>query len=315
MWGARTERGADVEWPRMSRTVIVGAESCGPVDLHPMDGLSGGSVDNQTLTIHVGDIFNLDTGLWRAQAEGRIRIGGTQHPKQAFARSVLLAANGPALSGENAAPLVYFLVGVLRGVERVGPDRWVKFESLERFAVPVAVSSEAEDVRAVHLLGEKQGWGPTGFYYLRPGAANEACAAARDLAVPRKGNAESEAKSSIEHQQRNAGPAEAGVHRVHLQTTDGDALTTYLPLDGDGRLLRDGVQPWLVKATFGSDLWLGELQWREGWNRVTWHHDVPDSITDLGTVPVRLGETVMLHDGDTEDTEAWEYVVRNVRRV
>jgi hypothetical protein len=140
---------------------------------------AGGPVP-ETLAIHVGDAFELDARLWRATAERRLVIGGTQAPARAVRSEVLLLARAEAKAGA-----VFLVVGVLRGARLDG--REITFDSLSRFIVPIVAGSDAAGHVRHELVGNKAGWSPSEFLY-GPAAAVEIAVTEADglLAPPRR---------------------------------------------------------------------------------------------------------------------------------
>lgn len=117
----------------------------------------------ETLAIHIGDSFELDARLWRAMAERRLAIGGTQAPSRAVRSEVLLLARA-----ETKAGAVFLPVGVLRRARLDG--REVTFEGLTRFVVPIVAGSDAPGHVRRDLVGDKAAWGPSEFLYAPPAA-------------------------------------------------------------------------------------------------------------------------------------------------
>lgn len=69
----------------------------------------------------------------------------------------------------------YLVDGVLCAAWSVGKPT-LRFKSLERFLVPVAVSSDLGDEVGHAIVGEVKGWGPGSFHYLPDGPAERAVA-------------------------------------------------------------------------------------------------------------------------------------------
>jgi hypothetical protein len=110
---------------------------------------------------------------------------------------------------------------------------------------------------------------------------------------------------------------DAGFHRVHLRSGDGDNVTLYVPLQEDGRIDEKGHRPWLLKARWGGYDWVGEFEVGRGkLNRLVWEgQDVPDSLTDFGTAPIKAGALVRIYEADDVSSDMYDFTVMDVRRV
>jgi hypothetical protein len=105
-------------------------------------------------------------------------------------------------------------------------------------------------------------------------------------------------------------------HRIHMRAADGDHVTIFLPLAPDGRFDHKGVGPFLLKALWGGSMYVAELNAVPGeLNRIVWAEGAVDSLTDLGTAPVRRGGTVRIYESDSTESDYYEFVVREVTRV
>jgi hypothetical protein len=102
-------------------------------------------------------------------------------------------------------------------------------------------------------------------------------------------------------------------HRIHMRSGDGDHVTAYLPLDA-GQFDEHGPQPFLMKGLWNGDDYYGELQPQAGeHHRIVWDSG-PDSLTDLGTAPIKRGAVVRVYESDTTEGHK-EFVVHEVGRV
>jgi hypothetical protein len=106
----------------------------------------------------------------------------------------------------------------------------------------------------------------------------------------------------------------AEYHRIHMRSRDHDVVTVYLPLR-DGRFEKTGPQPFLMKALWNGEDYYGELKPETGLHhRITWDRG-PESITDLGTAPIKRGSVVRIFESDTTEADFKEFVIHDVSRV
>jgi len=90
-----------------------------------------------------------------------------------------------------------------------------------------------------------------------------------------------------------------------------------MPLRADGRLEPAAPQPWLFEALWDGYEYVGIFRrGEEGGNYFDWpgREDEP-CLTDLGTVPVKVGGTVRIYEGSSTDYDDRVYLVRDVSRV
>ncbi len=105
------------------------------------------------------------------------------------------------------------------------------------------------------------------------------------------------------------------MYRVELRSDDGDWLVAYMPIRTDGRYDERTPGPHLVKDG-GRRAGYGELiATRDRYNRIVWGAGRNDSSTDLGTRPIRTGDTVKLFDGEGHQGSVRLLHIREVLRV
>jgi len=99
-----------------------------------------------------------------------------------------------------------------------------------------------------------------------------------------------------------------------MRSVEGDHVTAYLPL-AETRLDKAGPQPYLMKAVWDGDYYYGELRVQAGrHNRIEWDSG-PNSLTDLGTVPIKPGAVIRIYADDNTAADFKAFTVHEVARV
>ncbi len=122
----------------------------------------------------------------------------------------------------------------------------------------------------------------------------------------------SSARANIDHTSQLFDP---GYYRIHLQTKDGDSLTVFAPLDSQGSYGL-GPVPHLIKIVEHGNEYVAEFVVDPGkWNRIVWHGiDSADYLTDLLKRNLRVGQQVIVYEGDTT-CDRRVYFARDIRRL
>lgn len=107
----------------------------------------------------------------------------------------------------------------------------------------------------------------------------------------------------------------SGLHRVFLgSVNDEDWVVVYLTLDTKGRVSPKGVAPRLAKTRWeGEDDW-GEYEHRGGTAAFRWATG-GSRLTTFGDSPVLKGSMCLIYETDDPSDRAWQFVVKDVRRV
>ena len=115
----------------------------------------------QALVVFLADLEHLDEMFADLKKKKSCELPLRPAKDRDIASDVLLASGGPKNSGD-----LYVFVGIVRGAALSADRSVLRFKKVERFWRPVVGVYGKKGHHRPDLMGDLDGWGPSGIYYV-----------------------------------------------------------------------------------------------------------------------------------------------------